>query len=137
MKKKYPLPKSAPQKRVAKIFTATQAPPTLEQKQSSLHYADIDTLLIELEKDLPPLPVKKVSLSDCASKLMALIKRGSAETAALSKNELTQAALNNLDATIGLLQDKNNQFLDAYKQAPQSQKSDTACLRLALLVLPQ
>lgn len=124
---------SVPQKRVAKIFTATQAP-ALQEKQSSFQYADMNSLLVELEKDLPPLPVKKLSLNDHATRLMDLIKRGSAEAAALSKNESTQAAFNNLDTTIGLLQDKNNEFLDAYKKAAESEKSDTACLRLALLV---
>lgn len=124
----------ASQRKAAKMFPATQAPLVSQEKQTPSQYTDIDTLLVELEKDLPSIPVKKLTLCDHAAELTTLIKRGSAQALALLKKESTYADVNNLDATARLLENKNNEFLDAYKRADEAQRSNTGCLRLALVV---
>lgn len=124
-----------PQKRIAKIFSVTDVPVVTQEKQQPTKFTDIDTLLAELEKDMPTKLIKKqLTLADHIIVLSKLIRRGASETLSLLKPESSDAARNNLDVTSQDLEKENNEFADLLKTASASEKSENEFLRLLMLV---
>lgn len=98
-------------------------------------YADVDSLLIELEKDIPLKKTQKpVSLKNLALELTTLVRRGGSQTLSLLKPESTEAACNNLDATCRQLEEKNNLLPDVIGLASEADKQCTEFSRLSTLV---
>ena len=128
-------PAATPQKRAVKIFTATETPtmPT-QQKTAITQYADIDSLLSELEKDLPKPLIKKLSLVDYSKELTKLVRCGASQTLALLKPETSDEDKNNLDDTCRKIEEKNNTLPDVIACAAAEEKNNVEVLRLTTLV---
>lgn len=119
----------------------TPKPPVTVSKSScpqaikTIQYSDIDSLLHELEKDLPKLPaVKKITLIDYSKEITALIRRAGSQTLALLKDGSGDADKNNLDATCNQLAAKNNILPDIIGSSTDAEKNDPEFLRLSGLV---
>lgn len=126
-------PQQTSQKKLGQMFTSIEVPSVAQKlKNHTSQYTDIDSLLKELEQDIPKSSTpKKLTFSDHAKSVSELIMRGSAQALTLIRSRADQASCNNLDVTTKLITIKTLEFENQFDNVTDKEKGCLGLITLA------